>query len=67
MFDVDKSMREGEDGGRAGNIDSRTGQPIEEAEKNLSRHATADSSPPVDEEWRTTVHADNESREQGEE
>jgi hypothetical protein len=64
MSDVEEHMK---DGGRAGDVDARTGQPIEEAEKNLSRHANADSSPPVEEQWRTTVEADNESREQGEE
>lgn len=37
-----------------GEIDKTTGQPVEEAEKNLSRHATRDSSPPVDEQARTT-------------
>jgi hypothetical protein len=58
-----------------GDVDPATAQPIEEAEKNLSRHTTADSSPPVDEQWRTSVHADDEAssssklknREQGEE
>lgn len=38
-------------------IEPTTGQPIEEAEKNLSRHATRNSSPPVDEQWRTSVKA----------
>jgi hypothetical protein len=38
-------------------IEPVTGQPIEEAEKNLSRHATKDSNPPVDEQWRTSVMA----------
>jgi hypothetical protein len=30
-------------------IDQKTGQPIEEAEDNLSRHSTRDSSKPVEE------------------
>jgi hypothetical protein len=57
-----------------GDIDTATAQPIEEAEKNLSRHTTADSSPPVEEQWRTSVQAKDETqggsklknREQGE-
>lgn len=45
--------------GKAGpSIDSKTGQPIEEAEDNLSRHSTADSSPPVEEQERTSVGED---------
>jgi hypothetical protein len=39
-------------------MDDKTGQPIEEAEKNLSRHSTRDSSPPRDEKERTTVGKD---------
>jgi hypothetical protein len=39
-------------------IDSKTGQPVEEAEDNLSRHSTADSSPPVEEQQRTSVGED---------
>jgi hypothetical protein len=39
-------------------IDSKTGQPVEEAEDNLSRHSTADSSPPVEEQERTSVGED---------
>ena len=43
-------------GGQIGpDIDSKTGQPIEEAEDNLSRHSTADSSPPIEEQERTSV------------
>jgi hypothetical protein len=45
---------------RTGDIDPATAQPIEEAEKNLSRHTTAASSPPVEEQWRTSVQADDE-------
>jgi hypothetical protein len=41
-------------GGAAPSVDRRTGQPIEEAEDNLSRHSTKDSSPPVAEQGRTT-------------
>ncbi|HEX8745969.1 MAG TPA: hypothetical protein VF717_02155 [Pyrinomonadaceae bacterium] len=41
-------------------IDSKTGQPIEEAEDNLSRHSTADSSPPIEEQERTSVGEDPE-------
>ena len=40
-------------------IDPKTGQPVEEAEDNLSRHSTKDSSPPVEEQDRTTAHVDN--------
>jgi hypothetical protein len=46
----DKELTQG-----AGDIEPVTGQPIEEAEKNLSRHATKDSSPPVEEQSRTSV------------
>ena len=42
----------------AGEMEPVSGQPIEEAEKNLSRHTTKDSSPPIGEEWRTSVTAD---------
>ena len=42
-----------------------TGQPIEEAEKNLSRHATRDSSPPVDQQWRTSVMGNDAGLTQG--
>lgn len=41
-------------------VEPVSGQPIEEAEKNLSRHATKDSSPPIGEESRTSVSANNE-------
>jgi len=40
-------------------IDRKTGQPVEEAEDNLSRHSTKDSSPPVEEQDRTTAYVDN--------
>jgi hypothetical protein len=49
-----------------GEIEPKTGQPIEEAEKNLSRHATKDSSPPVDEQWRTSVMAGGAGQTRGE-
>jgi len=45
---------------RTGDVDPVHGQPIEEAEKNLSRHSTKDSSPPVEEQWRTSVPEANE-------
>lgn len=38
--------------------ETRTGQPIEEEEKNLSRHSTRDSSPSIEEQARTTVTND---------
>ncbi|HEX8137736.1 MAG TPA: hypothetical protein VF544_09110 [Pyrinomonadaceae bacterium] len=41
-------------GGTGPSVDRRTRQPIEEAEDNLSHHATKDSSPPVAEQGRTT-------------
>jgi hypothetical protein len=46
-----------------GDIEPVSGQPIDEAEKNLSRHATKDSSPPVGEEWRASVTADETTEE----
>jgi hypothetical protein len=49
----------------ASEIEPLTGQPIEEAEKNLSRHATKDSSPPVDEQWRTSVRVDGAQQSPG--
>jgi hypothetical protein len=44
----------------AGDLDPLRGQPIEESEKNLSRHSTKDSSPSVEEQWRTSVPEANE-------
>ncbi len=41
-------------------IDRKTGQPVEEAEDNLSRHSTKDSSPPIEEQDRTTTHVDKD-------
>lgn len=41
-------------------IDAKTGQPIEEAEDNLSRHSTKDSSPDVDESGGPTESVDEE-------
>lgn len=52
-----------EQGGAKGDVEAETGQSIEEAEKNLSRHATRNSSPPVDEQWRTNVPEANELKE----
>jgi hypothetical protein len=42
------------DAGSGPSRDETTGQPVEEAEDNLSRHSTKDSSPPVAEQGRTT-------------
>ncbi|HEY6186713.1 MAG TPA: hypothetical protein VIW80_03470 [Pyrinomonadaceae bacterium] len=42
------------DAGSGPSLDETTGQPVEEAEDNLSRHSTKDSSPPVAEQGRTT-------------
>jgi hypothetical protein len=42
------------DAGSGPSPDETTGQPVEEAEDNLSRHSTKDSSPPVAEQGRTT-------------
>jgi hypothetical protein len=47
---------------KAGDIEPVSGQPIEEAEKNLSRHTTKDSSPPVEEQWRTSVPLDDKGQ-----
>jgi hypothetical protein len=44
--------------GATAETDARTGQRVEEEEKNLSRHSTSDSSPPVEEQDRTTVTND---------
>lgn len=41
-------------------IDSKTGQPIEEAEDNLSRHSTKDSNPGLDEPGDLTETVDKE-------
>lgn len=49
--------------GAKSEVDTVRGQPVEEAEKNLSRHSTQDSSPPVDEQWRTNVPEANEIKE----
>jgi 5-hydroxyisourate hydrolase-like protein (transthyretin family) len=40
--------------GSGPSLDKTTGQPIEEAEDNLSRHSTKDSSPSIAEQDRTT-------------
>jgi hypothetical protein len=48
-----------------GDIDPVRGQPIEEVEKNLSRHATKDSSPPIDEQSRTSVKVDDATSSSG--
>jgi hypothetical protein len=41
-----------------GEMESVSGQPILDAEKNLTRNTTKDSSPPVGEEGRATVSKD---------
>ncbi|HKR00718.1 MAG TPA: hypothetical protein VJT09_08590 [Pyrinomonadaceae bacterium] len=46
--------------GDASNLEPVSGQPIEEAEKNLSRHATRDSSPSIQEQERTSVRVEVE-------
>jgi hypothetical protein len=43
-------------------IEPISGQPILEAEKNLTRNTTKDSSPPVGEEEQTTVPLDERQR-----
>lgn len=64
-----KSVEQGQAaGGSSGpSVDRRTGQPIEEAEDNLSRHATKDSSPPVAEQGRTTEKASEDRPRSGSE
>jgi hypothetical protein len=47
--------RTADDGGE---IEPVSGQPILDAEKNLTRNTTKDSSPPVGEEGRATVPQD---------
>ncbi|HEX8775392.1 MAG TPA: hypothetical protein VF735_17615 [Pyrinomonadaceae bacterium] len=42
------------DAGSGPSLDQTTEQPVEEAEDNLSRHSTKDSSPPIAEQGRTT-------------
>jgi hypothetical protein len=54
----DRELNQSNDAGQSAELDERTGQPVEEAEKNLSRHSTSDSSPPIEEQDRTTVHDD---------
>ena len=46
------TRKENDDGGE---IEPVSGQPILDAEKNLTRNTTKDSSPPVGEEGRATV------------
>lgn len=60
MSEENHSRREEEVTARAGDIDTRTGQPVEESEKNLSRHSNKNSNPAAGEQWRTTVEADDE-------
>jgi hypothetical protein len=50
-----KSINRSDTDDAAPERDARTGQPVEEAEKNLSRHSTKDSSPSVEEQERTTL------------
>lgn len=40
-----------------GDTDARKDEPIEEAEKDLSRYSTSDSRPPVEEQGRTSAEA----------
>jgi hypothetical protein len=54
------SIRTDESGAPAADVDARTGQPVEDAEKNLSRHTTKDSSPAIEEQGRTTVPKDED-------
>jgi hypothetical protein len=48
-------------------VDETTGQPIEEAEDNLSRHSNRDSTPTVNEQGRTTEKVDEQSPRTGSE
>lgn len=54
---IEKSTTE-EKAESGADIDRKTGQPIEEAEDNLSRHSTKDSSPDLDEPGGPTVTTD---------
>jgi hypothetical protein len=54
------SIRTDEAGQSAADVDAQTGQPVEDAEKNLSRHSTKDSSPAIEEQGRTTVQKDED-------
>ncbi|HEV2914283.1 MAG TPA: hypothetical protein VGX92_13480 [Pyrinomonadaceae bacterium] len=47
------------DTGASPSIDESTRQPIEEAEDNLSRFSTKDSSPTISEQGRTTEKGDD--------
>jgi hypothetical protein len=55
-----KSINRSDDADATPERDARTGQPVEEAEKNLSRHSTSDSSPSVEEQERTTLPGDDD-------
>jgi hypothetical protein len=50
--------QEAADASSVPSLDETTGQPIEEAEDNLSRFSTKDSRPPVEEQGRTTEKGD---------
>ncbi len=52
------SVNPSDDAGETAELDAQTGQPVEEAEKNLSRHSTSDSSPSIEEQARTSVPQD---------
>lgn len=54
MNNLNEEQGQGAGAGSGPSLDKTTGQPVEEAEDNLSRHSTKDSSPPVAEQGRTT-------------
>ena len=55
-----KSVNRSDDADQAPERDTSTGQPVKEAEKNLSRHSTSDSSPSIEEQERTTLPGNND-------
>ena len=61
MPDAEK-MKQGRaaDAESSPSVDETTGQPVEEAEDNLSRFSTKDSSPAVAEQGRTTEKGDDD-------
>ncbi len=63
MAESDMDTRESTDKDKidaSADIDRKTGQTVEVAEDNLSRHSTKDSSPPVEEQDRTTSRVGND-------
>lgn len=56
----DANRPESADTHDAAEMDTKTGEPVEEGEKNLSRHSTGDSAPPIAEQERTTVRRDED-------